>query len=122
MTDLNLIRRQIGLGTLMRWGARNFAGSTARPTRQSQTLHEGQSVDYEAGLVFNVTLRRGATHKVIVAYEPNDTYTVYLWEGFNTAKMLKTGKSGRTLAEHRMIGDDNLAMVIDRTCQKYAAD
>jgi hypothetical protein len=36
-------------------------------------------VDYGVGLTFRVNGKRGANWRMMIAYEPDDTYSVYLW-------------------------------------------
>jgi hypothetical protein len=36
-------------------------------------------VDWDVGLCFRVNGRRKQDWRIMVAYEPSDTYTVYLW-------------------------------------------
>ena len=54
-----------------------------RSSRTSRLMSEaGQGfVDYEVGLQCRVNGKRGRRWTLIVAYEPNDTYTVWLVEG-----------------------------------------
>jgi hypothetical protein len=45
---------------------------------RSEVTKEGL-VDYGVGLTFKVNGKRGANWRMMIAYEPDDTYSVYLW-------------------------------------------
>lgn len=54
------------------------------PEKQSRLSSEGRplpEVDYTVGLSAHVNGKRGKDWTLIVAYEPDDTYTVWLVEG-----------------------------------------
>lgn len=50
----------------------------ARPGRSSTVTPEGL-LDYEVGLTFRVNGKQRQHWTMLVAYEPDDTYSVYLW-------------------------------------------
>ncbi len=52
--------------------------SECRPGTRSSVTKEGL-VDYEVGLTVKVNGKRGAGWHMMIAYEPDDTYSVYLW-------------------------------------------
>lgn len=53
-------------------------------------------IDYDVGLQFSVNGKRGETWKMVVAYEPDDTYSVWIW----TNKSAVPGRMGAVI-EHR---------------------
>jgi hypothetical protein len=53
---------------------------SGRPSRLVADNRRGY-VDYEVGLQCQVNGKRGKAGTLIIAYEPNDTYTVWLVEG-----------------------------------------
>ncbi len=67
-------------------------------------------VEFDVGLQFRVNGKPRKVWTVLIAYEPNDTYTVWLYEA----------KGGRTadsmvLACHREVYNDMLKEVIEQT-------
>jgi hypothetical protein len=74
-------------------------------------------VDYEVGLQCRVNGKRGRDWRLIVAYEPNDTYTVWLVEGH-------TGRrpESMVLACQRDVYCDTLQSVIEDTYDQAISD
>lgn len=68
------------------------------------------SVDFDVGVKFKVNGKRGRDWAMIIAYEPNDTYTVWLVEGHQNRK-----PDSMVLACHRDVYCDMLRWVIERT-------
>ncbi|HNU50216.1 MAG TPA: hypothetical protein PKJ98_04775 [Verrucomicrobiota bacterium] len=97
-TVRTIIDQAGGYGTLR--GAFAYVGASALSFRCAEPLGEYRSsrpyrlvsdrgqgfVDYEVGLQCRVNGRRGRAWTLIVAYEPDDTYTVWLVEGHRERK------------------------------------
>ncbi|MCL4180470.1 MAG: hypothetical protein KJ072_22335, partial [Verrucomicrobia bacterium] len=67
-------------------------------------------VDYEVGLQARVNGKRGRAWTLIIAYEPDDTYTVWLVEAWRGRKA-----DSMVLACHRDVYCDTLQSVIEST-------
>jgi hypothetical protein len=82
-----------------------------RSSRPSRMLSEAGLgfIDYEVGLQCRVNGKRGHAWTLIVAYEPNDTYTVWLVEGWRERKA-----DSMVLACHREVYCDMLQAVIEQ--------
>lgn len=50
-----------------------------RPSYPSNYDEENNGINYEVGIQFTVNGPKGGGWKMVVAYEWDDTYTVYLW-------------------------------------------
>ncbi|MCZ7636603.1 MAG: hypothetical protein M5U12_11605, partial [Verrucomicrobia bacterium] len=75
-------------------------------------------VDYEVGLQFQVNGKRGRVWTMIVAYEPNDTYTAWLVEGRR-----RRGQLGlKELACARDVYCDTLKGVIEAVYDRAIRD
>ena len=83
-----------------------------RSSYQSRLTSEGGLgfVEYEVGLQCLVNGKRGHRWTLIVAYEPNDTYTVWLVEAHRQRKPAEM-----VLACHREVYCDTLKGVIEST-------
>lgn len=83
-----------------------------RPDKQSWLALSGElgSVEFEVGLAFRVNGRRGRNWTMVVAYEPDDTYTVWLTEGHPARRA-----ESMVLACHRDVHCDTLQSVIEGT-------
>ena len=81
-----------------------------RSARTSRLVSEaGQGfVDYEVGLQCRVNGKRGRRWTLIVAYEPNDVYSVWLVEGHRGRQ-----PGSMVLACHRDVCSDTLQSVIE---------
>jgi len=90
-----IIRAQIGAGTLMTVGARDFAYNDAEGDRY---------------LRFTVTGKRGYITAVKVILEPSDTYTVEL------VRMHKRTFEFETVKSLELVYADQLAEVVRRVC------
>jgi hypothetical protein len=99
-------------------GASQFSYRCAEPvgeyrsTRPSRLVSDAGLgfVDYEVGLQARVNGKRGRAWTLIIAYEPDDTYTVWLveaWRGRTASSMV--------LACHRDVYCDVLQSVIEHT-------
>jgi len=105
-------------GAFIYVGARDITYCCAEPdgeyrsSRQSRLVSKrGRgSVDFEVGVKFRVNGRRGRNWKVVIAYEPDDTYTVWLVEGHKQREA-----SSMVLACHRDVYCDTLQSVIEAT-------
>lgn len=78
------------------------------------------SVDYDVGLSFRVNGKRGENWTIIVAYEPDDTYSVYLWRRvrYTTAQLLRDPENtriGEVIAEHHDVYCDELKRIVEQT-------
>ena len=83
-----------------------------RSSRPSRLVSEAGLgfIDYEVGLQARVNGKRGRSWTLIIAYEPDDTYTVWLveaWRGRKAGSMV--------LACHRDVYCDTLQSVIEST-------
>ena len=74
------------------------------------TVDDKGFVDFQTGLMFKVNGPRGKLWKIIVSFEPNDTYTVRLWQGLSLAQ---TGKIGEILFEFDDVYCDMLQSFIE---------
>jgi hypothetical protein len=105
-------------GAFIYVGARDITYRCAEPdgeyrsSRQSRLVSKrGRgSVDFEVGVKFRVNGRRGRNWKMVIAYEPDDTYTVWLVEGHFTRQM-----DSMVLACRRDVYCDTLQSVIEAT-------
>ncbi len=81
-----------------------------RSSRPSRLVSEGDLgfVEYEVGLQCRVNGRRGRAWTLIIAYEPDDTYSVWLVEGHSDRKA-----SEMVLACLRDVYCDTLQSVIE---------
>jgi len=86
----------------------------AYPLKMSSVKDNG-TISADSYLQWDVNVKRGQVWRVIVAYEPNDTYTVRLWRMFGAQKMFKTGKVGEVLYEFGEVYCDNLKSVVEST-------
>jgi len=68
------------------------------------------SVAFEVGLSCRVNGKRGRDWTIIIAYEPDDTYTVWLGEGHAERTATKM-----VLACHRDVYCDSLKATVERT-------
>lgn len=81
------------------------------------SVGDGGRVQMAVGLYFRVNTTRKIY--MYVAYEPDDTYTVYLWQENPTKKFLKTGQLGTVLDERHCVYCDELAATIEAIYDKY---
>jgi hypothetical protein len=83
-----------------------------RSSRPSRLVSEAGLgfVDYEVGLQTRVNGKRGRAWTLIIAYEPDDTYTVWLLEACQGRKA-----GSMVLACHRDVYCDVLQSVIEST-------
>lgn len=75
----------------------------------SKTERGQPGVHYEVGLRFRVNGRRGQAWTMIVAYEPDDTYTVWL------VRLIGNARRFDVIACHRDVYCDVLKKVVERT-------
>ena len=91
-----------------------------RPSRSSQLRSESGRgfIDYEVGFQCRVNGKRGRAWTLIIAYEPDDTYTVWLVEGHRARQ-----PDSMVLACHRDVYCDTLQATIeavyDRAIQEH---
>jgi len=74
-------------------------------------------VDFEVGVKFRVNGRRGRGWTMVIAYEPDDTYTVWLVEAHR-----KRQPSSMVLACRRDVYCDTLQSVIEATYDEAIRD
>jgi hypothetical protein len=85
-----------------------------RPDYPSRRTENGEGlIDYQVGLSFKVNGKRGQGWTMIVAYEADDTYTVWLWKRIRRPRY--TGQVGEVLAEHRGVYCDQLKSTVEQT-------
>jgi hypothetical protein len=91
-------------------------------------LNIPRSVVDEAGLLscqngvrWNPNVR---SHKVkfLVILQPNDTYSVFIWKGFNTSKVVRTGKVGEVVARADDVYFDQLIDIVDQLYLNFLTD
>lgn len=105
-------------GALVYTGARSLAykcpqaEGECRPDRRARVISDPTTpditygityVDYQVGLCFRVNGKRGQAWHIIITYEPNDTYSVFLWS-----------KKG-VLAARREVYCEDLKSVVEST-------
>ena len=85
----------------------------------SKLVSEGGlgNVDFEVGLRFKVNGKPGNNWVMIIAYEPDDTYSVWLIEGHAGRK-----PGSMVLACHRDVYCDMLRQVIEQTYDQAIRD
>jgi hypothetical protein len=112
---------QAGLGLT---GAFTYVGASQFTCRRAQAEGEYRSsrlsrlvseaglgfIDYEVGLQARANGKRGRAWTLIIAYEPDDTYTVWLVEAWRGRKA-----DSMVLACHRDVYCDVLQSVIEST-------
>jgi hypothetical protein len=131
---INTIVAQLGpgiKGALCYVGAHGFSyecppgneGET-RPDRTSSVTPDGL-VDYGVGLAFKVAGPPRAGWKIIVTYEPDDTYSVYMTRPAKKVECATQGLRGVVLDQASDVYCDNLQQVVesvyDRALEKYAS-
>ena len=105
-------------GAFVYVGAYQFRYRCAEPSGEYRsgfeshliTKNEMADVDFDVGLQFRVNGKPRKVWTLLIAYEPNDTYTVWLYEahaGRTTDSMV--------LACHREVYNDMLKEVIEQT-------
>ncbi len=105
-------------GAFIYVGARDISYRCAEPVGEYRSSCMSQlgsqrglgCVAFEVGVKFRVNGRRGRDWKMVIAYEPNDTYTVWLIEGHKRREA-----SSMVLACRRDVYCDNLQSVIEST-------
>src|ERR1044072_5680694 len=70
-------------------------------------------LDYDVGLTFRVNGKRGQNWTMLVAYEPNDTYSVWLWRKGAPSEQA-AGKYGVVLATRDDVYCDTLKETVER--------
>lgn len=90
---------------------------------ETRYFPEHGTFDVDTGLTFNVNMGKGSQWKMIVAYQPSDTYSVFLWRGFRGEKAAKTGKMGEAVTKiHDVYADElqhTVESVYDDAIKKY---
>ena len=93
--------------------------------RSGYRSHEDEAtgqVVWDVGLAFRVNGKRGQQWTMIVVYEPNDTYSVWLWRLLHWRERL-TGKVGEVISHQDDVYCDMLQEVVehmyDRAIQKH---
>jgi hypothetical protein len=71
------------------------------------------SLFYEVGIQFNVNVKRNQTWKMIVAYEPSDTYTVYMVKCYGAATAAKKGRLSEIKATAPDVYCDQLQAIVE---------
>ena len=106
-------------------GAHDFGYKCAEPEGEyrsgymSKLVSKGGlgNVDFEVGLRFKVNGKPGKNWVMIIAYEPDDTYSVWLIEGHPERK-----PGSMVLACHRDVYCDMLRQVIEQTYDQAIRD
>ena len=90
-----------------------------RPDEPSRLITQGSlpSVEYGVGIEARVNGRRGRAWTLIIAYEPDDTYTVWLVEGHD-----RRTADTMILACHRDVYCDQLKEVIEQSYDRAIRD
>ncbi len=86
------------------------------PEKESSVRHDGQVLQ-DVGLYFRVNTTRKIY--IYVSYEPDDTYTVRMWQANSPNQFVKTGKVGEVISERFSVYCDMLGDVIERMYDKY---
>ncbi len=81
---------------------------SGRPLKASACDDNAETISFETGITFMVPGKK----KIIVAYEPDDTYSVYLYQMYDSAMMIRTNRMGRVLDDEEFVYADQLADVI----------
>lgn len=89
---------------------------SSKPSQQTDA-DNGPRVDYEVGIEARVNGRPSRAWTLIIAYEPNDTYTVWLVEGHARRK-----PDSFVLASVRDVYCDMLQSVIEQVYDRAIAD
>src|SRR5688572_11708321 len=105
-------------GALVCIGARNITYRCAESDGEYRSSHMSRlvsrrgrgCVEFEVGVKFRVNGRRARKWTIVIAYEPNDTYTVWLVEGHTRREA-----SSMVLACHREVYCDTLQSVVEST-------
>ena len=105
-------------GALIYVGARDINYKCAEPDGEYRSswmsrlgsLRGFGCVDFEVGVRFRVNGKRGRNWIMVIAYEPDDTYTVWLVEGHSARQ-----PSTMVLACRRDVYCDTLQSVIEET-------
>lgn len=102
-------------GAFVYVGASEFCYRCAQPDGEyrsgfpSKTEAGQPGVSFDVGLRFRVNGRRGQAWTTIIAYEPDDTYTVWL------VRLVGRARRFEVLACHRDVYCDELKGVVERT-------
>ena len=90
-----------------------------RPDEPSRLVTQGSvpSVEYGVGIEARVNGRRGRAWTLIIAYEPDDTYTVWLVEGHD-----RRTADTMILACHRDVYCDQLKEVVEQSYDRAIHD
>ena len=86
--------------------------SEYRSSYPSRATPEGQ-LDYDVGLTFLVNGKRGQHWTMLVAYEPDDTYSVWLWRRATAVEQAR-GRLGVVLSRKDEVYCDTLKETIER--------
>ena len=78
---------------------------------------ETGAIDYDVGLAFKVNGKPTQNWTMVVAYEPDDTYSVWLWRRAKPTEA-KAGKAGVVLDHLSDVYCDMLKMVVERMYDK----
>lgn len=101
-------------GAIVYTGGRNVLYSCPPSDHENRSSHESHQKDgmvhYDVGLSFKVNGQRQHNWHIIVAYEPDDTYTVWLWSMWQ-----RDGeRHPKVLAEVRDVYCDTLKDTVER--------
>lgn len=83
-----------------------------RSSYRSKVTDEGL-VDYDVGLTFRVNGRPTQGWRTMIVYEPDDTYSVWLWRRTKPTE-LKAGKGGVVIDNCGDVYFDSLKEVVER--------
>jgi len=101
-----------------KYTAKELKKYSCYPEKDSTISADGR-VLMDVGLYFRVNTTRKIY--MFVAYETDDTYTVYMWRPYTVKEVIKNNNhdQGKVLAERRGVYCDNLGEVIERLYDKY---
>lgn len=105
-----------GRNLLMTFPLDGNRAEECRPERESTVTPFGM-IDTPVSLRFRVNARRDV--RVVISYEPDDTYTVRLWRAHKLARRMKDGVMGEVLREQRDVYCDMLQEVVERFYDGY---
>ena len=116
-TGLNGALAYIGAHSLYYTHPAGCRDRECRPSEDSMVNADVGTVKADVALWCKVNTRRDV--RICVAYETDDTYTVYLWRANGPAKRLETGKMGEVLEESHDVYCDMLPEVVERFYDEY---
>lgn len=83
-----------------------------RSSFRSEVTRDGQ-INYDVGLSFRVNGKRGQRWTMLIVYEPDDTYSIYLWRPGRPSEQ-ERGIFGVALDQRNDVYCDTLKEVVER--------